>query len=360
MIFKTIHRMAKRQDGNVTILVALLMTFLIGMAALVIDVGRMYLINSRMKSAVDSAALAGAQQLPDTDQAYFTAFNMCVNAGENQGGIDIQTNYSGDPDKVKVSCTRQVDFFLAPVLGYHNRSLTVSSVATCAGSPAFDYAIFSGSKTDMLQVSGSTKNVTGDVHTNNSAKFTSPNLTINGALEAMGSIDVPSGSSIALQESNSSFVPMPVWDANTLKSKAVAIYTCDHDFEAADLYLNGIYFVNGDVHINGNIHGNCSIVATGNIHISGHVNYATANDSICMYSLKEGNTGQAVIQIDGPNKTIHGILYAPNGEVKITGGSTVYGAIIGNTVDIPGNNTTVVHDSTAERKLPIRVARLIE
>lgn len=360
MIFKTICRSSKRQDGNVMVLVALLMTIMLGMAALVIDVGRMYLINSRMKSKVDAAALAGAQQLPDTSQAYFTAFNMCTNAGENQGGIDVETNYNGDPDLVKVTCTRQVDFFLAPVLGFNNRSLSISSVATCAGSPAFDYAIFSGSKTEKMQISGSTKNVTGNVHTNNNAKFTSPNLTINGVLEAMGTIDVPCGSSITLLDDGSKYVPMPVWNADDLKSKAIAVYTGDHDFEANDLYLDGVYFVNGDVHLNGKIHGNCSIVATGSIHLSGQVDYATANDSICLYSTKEGTTGQAVIQIDGPNKTIHGILYAPKGEVKITGGSTVYGAIIGNTVDLPGNNTTVIHDSTAENKLPIRVARLVE
>jgi hypothetical protein len=57
------------EDGQVIVLVAVFMTALIGMAALVVDVGSWFHQQRATQSTVDAAALAGAQALPDTAAA---------------------------------------------------------------------------------------------------------------------------------------------------------------------------------------------------------------------------------------------------------------------------------------------------
>lgn len=51
------------EKGAVAVLVAVLLLFLIGMVALVVDVGYLYATRSELQNAADAAALAGARQL---------------------------------------------------------------------------------------------------------------------------------------------------------------------------------------------------------------------------------------------------------------------------------------------------------
>lgn len=57
-------KLIKNEQGTVAVLVAFGMTVLIGMTAIVIDGGRLFLEQSRMQKAMDAAVLAGAQELP--------------------------------------------------------------------------------------------------------------------------------------------------------------------------------------------------------------------------------------------------------------------------------------------------------
>jgi Flp pilus assembly protein TadG len=60
-------------EGAVAVTVAIVMSVLIGFTALVIDVGSLYTERAKVQTAADSAALAGAQDLPDTVHAKSTA-----------------------------------------------------------------------------------------------------------------------------------------------------------------------------------------------------------------------------------------------------------------------------------------------
>ena len=62
--FQYIFEKSKEQDGATAVIVALLMVALIGMSALVIDLGNSYLSASKLQSALDSTALAAVQELP--------------------------------------------------------------------------------------------------------------------------------------------------------------------------------------------------------------------------------------------------------------------------------------------------------
>lgn len=55
------NRFIQNEKGNVLVLVALMMVFLLGIAALVTDGGRVYLEKSSLQKALDAAVLGGGQ-----------------------------------------------------------------------------------------------------------------------------------------------------------------------------------------------------------------------------------------------------------------------------------------------------------
>jgi hypothetical protein len=58
------NRLLRDEEGQVLVFVAALLTVLIGMGALVLDVGSWFKTQRHLQTAVDAAALAGAQKLP--------------------------------------------------------------------------------------------------------------------------------------------------------------------------------------------------------------------------------------------------------------------------------------------------------
>ena len=88
------------ERGQVLVLTVLALTVLLGMTALVLDVGGWFRTQRRLQGTADAAALAGAQALPaDPGNANSLALNY---AGLNGGGVaaaDVaitSTNQSND------------------------------------------------------------------------------------------------------------------------------------------------------------------------------------------------------------------------------------------------------------------------
>ena len=69
-------RTPRAQDGAVLLLVALSLTVLLGMAALVIDLGQFRAHRRQLQTAADAGALAGALQLPP----FSDGSNSCTRA----------------------------------------------------------------------------------------------------------------------------------------------------------------------------------------------------------------------------------------------------------------------------------------
>ena len=61
---KTLLHRSRDESGQAFVFVAAILTALVGMAALVVDVGSWYQADRRLQTAADAAALAGAQELP--------------------------------------------------------------------------------------------------------------------------------------------------------------------------------------------------------------------------------------------------------------------------------------------------------
>ena len=80
----------KSESGQAFVLMALSLVVIIGMAALVVDVGNWYHTKRRLQATADAAALAGAQRLPsDSVGAQAMALSYADKNGGDVAGADI-------------------------------------------------------------------------------------------------------------------------------------------------------------------------------------------------------------------------------------------------------------------------------
>ena len=123
--------MTLRSDnrGQTTVLTLVFMVVLLGMSALVLDVGSWYRSDRALQQTADAAALAGAQALP---QSTGDASNLAVEyANKNGGGLGgAGISFSGQQmanDTIKVSMTKEAPGFFSKVFGL--KSVTVGAHA---------------------------------------------------------------------------------------------------------------------------------------------------------------------------------------------------------------------------------------
>ena len=89
------HARGHRQQGAVIVTVALLMLFLLGFIGFALDFGRLFVVKSELQTAVDSCALAAAQELNSLPTAIDRAKSAGMTAG-NLNAVNFQsTTWSG-------------------------------------------------------------------------------------------------------------------------------------------------------------------------------------------------------------------------------------------------------------------------
>lgn len=109
--------LARREDGANLVIVAALMTAMIGFAGLAIDGSNLYYQNQRMQIAADAAALGGARQLA------ISANDGAVNAEIQHLGLanaadTVTWSYINSNRGVHVIATRTFDAYFARIFGY--------------------------------------------------------------------------------------------------------------------------------------------------------------------------------------------------------------------------------------------------
>ena len=125
--------MNTRSDrGQATVITLVFLVVLLGMAALVLDIGSWYRADRATQSAADAAALAGAQALPyDPGNANTLALQY---VGKNGGGtptVSVQTGTSTN-DTVRVNLTRPAQGIFTKLFGV--KTVTVGSHASARAS----------------------------------------------------------------------------------------------------------------------------------------------------------------------------------------------------------------------------------
>ena len=125
--------MNTRSDrGQATVLTLVFLVVLLGMAALVLDIGSWYRSDRATQSAADAAALAGAQALPsDPGNANTLALQYVTKNGGGTPTVNVQTGV-GTNDTVKVALSRPAQGIFTKLFGVN--SVTVGAHASARAS----------------------------------------------------------------------------------------------------------------------------------------------------------------------------------------------------------------------------------
>ena len=137
-IIKKFKRLFTNSNGQVAVIVALLIVSVVGMTALVVDVGSLYEDRRTLQGVADAAALAGAQELPDTVAAEAKAItNISRNYDFTKISVDIAFDYfKGVKDTMIVVTVKNPDSPIRFGAVYGSSSANVSASATAVmGSP---------------------------------------------------------------------------------------------------------------------------------------------------------------------------------------------------------------------------------
>jgi hypothetical protein len=129
---------AREEWGQGVVLAALSMVVIMAFAAMAIDVGLCLHERRALQNGADTAALAGAQELPSSpggarQKAAEWAGKNGIGAGELEA-IEIKSTYATD-DTVTVKVKRDVPYMFARVLGLSSATMSADASAR-VGSPA--------------------------------------------------------------------------------------------------------------------------------------------------------------------------------------------------------------------------------
>lgn len=354
MLFKAL----RNNRGAAMIIYTFMFVGMLGMAAVAVDTGTVAVEKQRLQTAVDSAALAAAQYLPDTSAARSAANRYCELNGFPPSAICV--TFADSNKSVVVNAKKQVDYTFARILGIQSTNIALSAKAmsgTLGG--AFNYALFSGSKTSTLTLNGSSYSITGSTHANYNFMANVSSMTITGNCEAVGTVTV-NGSDIHIGHRSpcAAYIPMPDF-SETIRLQAEAagqVYEGDKTFNGSSIDVSHPLYVNGNITINGSkFTGTGFLFATGSITFNGSSMKMSSGDSVCVYS-KNGD-----IRINGSSAEVDGVLYAPAGSIMMNGSSQIVrGRIIGNTTMINGSNIQIIGSSSDLDCLPRSYVKLVK
>ncbi len=133
------NKFFKTQDGSVVVFVALLMTIIIGFAALSIDIGLAFNKKTELQKDLDNIALAAVKELPAAstdDEEWDRAVEVAVKYAELNGltGFsvsDIEPVKNSDNKIVGMKVSGEVDvpYNFAQIFGYNSGKARTSSTA---------------------------------------------------------------------------------------------------------------------------------------------------------------------------------------------------------------------------------------
>lgn len=121
--------MGRRNSGQTVVIVALTLPVLLGAVALGTDVTIFYFNWVQLQKAADSAALAGANWLPDNASQATTTANQFAQSNGVKASEIVSTTVAADDLSISITLRRTVPYYLAKVLGLTNGIVTTSATA---------------------------------------------------------------------------------------------------------------------------------------------------------------------------------------------------------------------------------------
>jgi hypothetical protein len=131
----------ERQRGQATVITVIFMTVLIAMAAAVLDIGSWYRADRALQSTVDSAALAGAQSLPENPvQAELLALQYAEKNGGNVEVTEIAFSSTAfGTDTITVDAKAPAPGFFSRIFGIESVTVGAKATARAGGFSAAQY-----------------------------------------------------------------------------------------------------------------------------------------------------------------------------------------------------------------------------
>lgn len=123
-----ILRSLKSQQGAAIVMVAVSFTALLGMTALVTDIGTMYVNRHQLINAADAAVLAGIQELPASAP---DAITLAKQYGQenNVDNANLTVTVNENHHEIKVKAQREIPLFFARIWGYDKKSISAEAIA---------------------------------------------------------------------------------------------------------------------------------------------------------------------------------------------------------------------------------------
>jgi len=124
-------KLGKREEGQAVVLTVFALVAMLGMCALVLDVGSWFRTHRRLQATADAAALAGAQDLPaDPSGAQSLALSYANQNGGDVLSADIvvSSTYNAN-DTISVKAARNESGNFSKVLGINSASLVATAKA---------------------------------------------------------------------------------------------------------------------------------------------------------------------------------------------------------------------------------------
>jgi Flp pilus assembly protein TadG len=187
------------ERGSVLVITAISMVALLGMTALVVDVGSFYQVKRQAQSAADAAALAGAADLPSnattaaTDAATYGNKNMnCTSC------TTVTTPYGGSSSEIEAKVTTTGSSFFGHIFGITSANISATAVATAPAAtvsgPIFaDSTNCQSAGTPGVYFTGlNGGSVIGGIVTNGGINFGGSNSASISSIDYNASCGVPS------------------------------------------------------------------------------------------------------------------------------------------------------------------------
>lgn len=377
MIKRTIKKFILEQAGSSIILLAIFFTALAGASGMVIDLGAAYIEKSTLQNALDAAALAAAQDLPDTTAARNRAKEYADLNGITLADADI--TFQNGNKRIIIEHTSTQDNYFLKLFNIASMDIDARAGAEAGGAhPIFDYAMFSGSTTQPLSLIGGGFTIQGSMHGNHNIFLGGGGSHFYGPISAVGNITHGGGGDNMHgngEYSHSAYEDMPDYTAAIQAAAASAGNIWNHDVTMNPNdpvspwnwlnYSNESIYVRGNINIvGGNYTGSGSIMADGTITITGGGFNVGGSNQVFIYS----RTGD--IRWTGGYGNLNAILYAPGhvdspsqtpkGEIYISGGGiNIYGAVVGRIITWHNGSVNVWRDSTPITAVPATGIKLV-
>ncbi len=384
-IMMMLRQNQRQRQGLSFLYVVVMMFLLIGFVAFAVDLGRMRLARSQLQTAADASARAGASGLPSIvknnanlpfDRAeYCAGLNKCLAdavalnpTADVEFGIWDRTNrtytpltngYWQDADAITVTTRRvssrsnPIKLYFAAVLGFPEYNIETTAIAYINGNPKKGYGVIgvdgihsNGNKATIDSYNGSggklyndsTRQSNGNIASNGDIDLGNgdvsgdaragddlikgPNATVTGWQAPLDETlffppvtAIPSNATVVAPKSGT----LPPLQGGTLTNPKVYKYVDPKKPFKADIAVTGYVelYVQADLDL-------------GNATVAGLL--GTAIDPLKVKIFVVGNHDVII----GGNAKQYMELYAPQSSITIKGTATIFGSIVGKTVDFRG------------------------